>query len=156
MSRVKIHDNIKFQSRKLLEFKKGVSKIKICYFTYLLSIHICRWPHMDNWPNWWHNELCPLQPSHLNFRGTHHQQTPWDWHYLLACIGHDLHCKEGQGGRAQRQKDFGKLTQLSLGVKIVCYDTEGLPRQAPWHHLLHLGLAQSKPGWSTQACTKKA
>ena len=28
--------------------------------------------------------------------------------------------------------------------KLHC--TKALPRQAPWRHLLHLGLAQSKPG----------
>ena len=32
----------------------------------------------------------------------------------------------------------------------------GLARHAPWRHLLHSWLAQSKLGWSAQACTKQA
>ena len=86
-------------------------------YSYRLAIHIHRWPHMDNWPNRWHDELCPLQPSHLHFCGAHHQQVPRDWHYLLACIEHDVHGKEGQGGRAQWQKDFGKL----INIFIFCW-----------------------------------
>ena len=33
---------------------------------------------------------------------------------------------------------------------------QALARQAPWCHLLHSGLAQSKPGWSAKACTRQA
>ena len=34
--------------------------------------------------------------------------------------------------------------------------SQALARQSPWCHLLHSWLAQSKPGWSTQACTRQA
>ena len=34
--------------------------------------------------------------------------------------------------------------------------TKSLPRHASWCHLLHLGLAQSKPGWSAQAFTRQS
>ena len=47
---------------------------------------------------------------------------------------------------------FG-CTSLARAARGV---TEALPRQAPKRHIGNYWLAQSKPGWSAQACSRQA
>ena len=51
--------------------------------------------------------------------------------------------------------DEGRISKACCFLKYGCV-CEALARQAPCCQLLHSWLAQSNPGWSARACTKRA
>ena len=68
---------------------------------------------------------------------------------LSACVLCRALSRSGGAGDVGRVR----LNSSSLCLKYIYW---ALARQAPWRHLLHSWLAQSKPGQSAQACTRQA
>ena len=64
------------------------------------------------------------------------------------------------GTEAVRLKYFGMRRKGAkkgeTAMRPMAENVKPLDRQSHWHHLLHSWLAQSKPGWSAQACTRQA